>query len=120
MQAFSETSEHRLGTHRVIGGEGSFVLFGEFCGAVEEMTWLQEIKQIPHVQQARLYRRTRTGDTQQAGIEAFQGMGNLGAGSFVCLRFVHDDNGPMGCHAGKGVLGVRDSFVVRQDDTVLA
>ena len=47
-------------------------------------------------------------------------MGNLGAGGFVFLRFVRDDNGPMACHAGKGVLIIRNSFVVRQDDTILS
>src|SRR5437868_3058829 len=119
MQALSELRERGFSTRGNIGGERGFVLFGECRRIVEEVAWLQEIKQVPHIEQTRLYRRTRTGDTQHARIEAFEGVRNLGTGGFIFLCFVSDDNGPMACHTSKGMLIICDRFVVRQDDTIL-
>ena len=50
MQALFELRERRHSTRGIISAEGSFVLFGECCGTVEEVTWLEEIKQIPHIE----------------------------------------------------------------------
>src|SRR5262245_43461049 len=120
MQALSKLRECWCSTRGIISGERGFVLFGECCCAVEEVTWFQEIKEIPHVEQTRFHRSTCTGDTQHARIKAFEGMGNFGAGGFIFLGFVSDDNRPVACHSGKRMLVVRDSFVVRQDNAILS
>ena len=54
IQALFELSERRCSTRGIIGNKRGFILFDECCGAVEEVPWLEEIKQVPHVEQARL------------------------------------------------------------------
>src|SRR5262245_7064463 len=119
MQALSELRERWCSTRGIMGGERDFVFFGECRRTVEEVAWLQEIEQVPHIEQTCLYRRTRTGDTQHARIEAFEGVRNLGTGGFIFLCFVSDDNGPMAGHTSKGMLIIGDRFIVRQDDTIV-
>src|SRR6516165_190618 len=69
MQALSKLCECWYSTRGIISGERGFVLFGECYCAVEEVTWFQEIKEIPHVEQTRLHRSPCTGDTQHARIK---------------------------------------------------
>ena len=80
MQARFQLAQYGGCTRGILGRERRFVLLGKGGGTGQEVPWLQEIKQIPHIEQARLDRSPRTGDPQQAGIEAFEGVGNLRTG----------------------------------------
>jgi hypothetical protein len=82
------------------------------------MSRLKKIKEVPNIKETGLYRCSSTGDPK-AGSKAFQGMRDLGIGGFVILRFVGDDDCPVLLHPSEGVLVIRDSFVVRENDPML-
>src|SRR5208282_4883575 len=68
-----------LGLYRRRFKQGLLVLVRELPGTSQELSGLEDVENIPNVQQARLNRRSRARDTETRR-KTFQSMGDLRAG----------------------------------------